>query len=356
MSAATSTAPRVSVLMTMYNAARDLRAAVESVRVQTFTDFEFIIVDDGSTDDSVALVESCADPRIRLVRNATNKGQTACLNQGLALARGEWIARQDADDLSHPTRIERQLDAVARDETLALVGCQAWIIDGAGAFEGTLNLPLGPASIEWAALFENPFIHTAAFFRREVIVGLGGYDEAFRICQDYDLWERVLRTQRGLNLPARLVQYRHTALSLSQAARETVHAESLRVRSALWSRLFAEGKFSAEEAAAFLRGGGRASASEAAAFSGVCKRVRDAYLQTRPQLADDRDFCRTAALQHAQIGRDALAENLRTGLTELVRAFALDPCLLLRLATDRLVGPWQSSLRFSPKTPRKTLG
>ena len=340
MSGAAANPPRVSVLMTMYNAARDLRAAVESVRAQKFTDFEFIIVDDGSTDDSVALVESCADSRIRLVRNAANKGQTPCLNQGLALARGQWIARQDADDLSHPTRLERQLEAVTRDETLALVGCQAWIIDGAGAFEGTLNLPLGPGSIEWAALFENPFIHTAAFFRREPIVQLGGYDETFRICQDYDLWERVMRTHRGMNLAARLVQYRHTAQSLSQAGRETAHAESLRVRAALWSRLFADGDFSPGEKAVFLRGGGRASAGEAAAFSKVCARVRHGYLKTRPHLADDRDFRRTAALQHAQIGRDALAGNPRTGIAELARALALDPALLLRLAADRLVGPW----------------
>lgn len=340
MSTATTTQlPRVSVLMTMYNAALDLRAAVESVLAQRFADFEFIIVDDGSTDGSVALVESFADPRIRLVRNAANKGQTACLNQGLALARGEWVARQDADDISLPARLESQMAAVMRDGTLALVGCQAWIIDGGGAFEGTLNLPLGPASIEWAALFENPFIHTAALFRRELIVQLGGYDESFRICQDYDLWERVLRTQRGMNLPARLVQYRHTAHSLSQAARDTVHAESFRVRSALWSRVFPAVEISEDEKAAFLRGGGRAAAGEAADFSRVCRRVRAAYLKARPHLAHDRDFRRTTALQHAQIGRDALADNPRTGLAELARAFSLDPALLFSLASDRLAGP-----------------
>ena len=338
-SAAATPPPRVSVLMTMFNAARDVGSAVESVRAQTFADFEFIVVDDGSTDDSAALVESCGDARIRLVRNAANKGQTACLNQGLALACGEWIARQDADDLSHPARLERQLAAVAEDASLALVGCQAWIIDGAGAFEGTLNLPLGPESIEWAALFENPFIHTAAFFRREVVAQLGGYDESFRICQDYELWERVLRRHRGRNLPERLVRYRHTAQSLSQAARETVHAEALRVRTALWSRAFPPDAFSVVEKAAFLRGGGRASPHEAAAFSRLCARVRAAYLQARPQLAGDRDFRRTTALQHAQIGRDALAGNLCAGLAELARAFAIDPALLLDLAGDRLTGP-----------------
>ncbi len=338
MSSAAATSPRVSVLMTMYNAARDVRAAVESVRAQTFGNFEFLIVDDGSTDDSVALVESCADPRIRLVRNAVNKGQTACLNQGLALARGEWIARQDADDLSHPIRLDRQLAAVAEDATLALVGCQAWIINGAGSFEGTLNLPLRPASIEWAALFENPFIHTAALFRREVVAQLGGYDESFRICQDYGLWERVLQTHRGLNVPDRLVQYRHTAQSLSQGARETTRAEALRVRTTLWERIFSPRAFSEEEKAVFLCGGGRASAKEAATFSRLCARVRAAYLQAHPQLAGDRDFRRTTALQHAQIGRDALAGNPRTGLTELARAFALDPALLVRLGVDRIMG------------------
>jgi len=101
-------APRVSVLMTMFNAAAYLQAAIESLLAQSYRDFELIIVDDGSTDESAAVAESLTDPRLRLVRNPANRGQNACLNQGLALARGEFVARQDADDLSRPDRLEKQ--------------------------------------------------------------------------------------------------------------------------------------------------------------------------------------------------------------------------------------------------------
>ena len=217
--------PLVSVLMTMYNADTHLRAAVESILNQTMRDFELIIVDDGSTDESVALMKNWDDPRIRLIQNPVNKGQTLCLNQGLALARGNWVARQDADDISLPSRLETQINAVTKNPGLTLIGSQAWIIDHAGKFEGTLNLPLEMESLEWASLFENPFVHTAVMYRRDQITNLGGYDESFAICQDYELWLRILRIHRGINLSARLVQYRHTAQSLSQSGRSTVDAE-----------------------------------------------------------------------------------------------------------------------------------
>ena len=212
--------------MTMFDAARHLRAAVESILGQTFGDFEFLIVDDGSGDDSAAIVESYGDARIRLVRNERNKGQTPCLNQGLALARGTWVARQDADDLSLPRRLERQMERLRRDEKLALLGCQAWLVDDGGKFTGLLDVALGPESIEWAGLWENPFIHTAAIFRRDVVARLGGYDESFRICQDYDLWMRVAAEHATANLSERFTVYRHAAQSLQHSGRETVREES----------------------------------------------------------------------------------------------------------------------------------
>src|SRR2546430_1670347 len=98
MNVTSAASPQVSVVMTMFDAAQHLRASIESILSQSFPDFEFLIVDDGSRDESSVIAESYRDPRIRLIRNAVNKGQTACLNQGLAEARGEWIARQDADD------------------------------------------------------------------------------------------------------------------------------------------------------------------------------------------------------------------------------------------------------------------
>jgi glycosyltransferase involved in cell wall biosynthesis len=122
--------PLVTVLMTVYNAGRYLDAAIASIAAQTFRDWEFVIVDDASTDGSPEVAEAWAkrDSRIRVIRNAVNKGQTPCLNQGLREARGRWIARQDADDLSLPERLERQLAAA---DGFALLGTNGWIIDAA---------------------------------------------------------------------------------------------------------------------------------------------------------------------------------------------------------------------------------
>ena len=122
MNPANPAGPSVTVLMTMFNAAAHLRASVGSVLSQTFGDFEFVIVDDGSRDDSAAIVESYRDARIRLVRNERNKGQTPCLNQGLALARGAWVARQDADDISLPRRLERQVEKALETFERAIAG------------------------------------------------------------------------------------------------------------------------------------------------------------------------------------------------------------------------------------------
>jgi hypothetical protein len=329
--------------MTMYNAATHLRAAVESILNQTMRDFELIIVDDGSTDESVALLKNWDDPRIRLIQNPLNKGQTICLNQGLALARGNWVARQDADDISLPSRLETQINAVTKNPGLTLIGSQAWIIDHAGKFEGTLNLPLEMESLEWASLFENPFVHTAVMYRRDQITNLGGYDESFAICQDYELWLRVLQMYRGVNLSARLVQYRHTAQSLSQSGRSTVDAESLRVRAALWDRIFADSHFSASDKWAFLQKAGPSLGEDSTHFDSLSARVRAHYLQSRPNLIRSRDFRRTTALEYAQIGRNILAKHRFAGACHLARGLTIDPKLLLDLAKDRVLGPWSFS-------------
>ena len=337
MSAASSAAPTVSVLMTMFDAATHLRAAVESILGQTFGDFEFVIVDDGSRDDSVAIVGSYRDERIRLVRNERNKGQTPCLNQGLALARGAWVARQDADDISLPRRLERQMERLRHDEKLALLGCQAWLVDDGGKFTGLLDVALGPESIEWAGLWENPFIHTAAVFRREVVARLGGYDESFRICQDYDLWMRVAAEHPAANLSERLVIYRHAAQSLQHSGRETVREESRRVLRRLLARAF-EHTVSDGDIDVLMRYREGVAAAGLAEFREVYGRLLDGYRSAHPALAGTREFRRTLALHRAKLGRGLAAERPMAGLAELGRAFALDPQLLIRLLADRVGG------------------
>ena len=225
-------APTITVLMTVFNGGRFLDASIRSIALQTFQDWEFLIVDDASTDGSAEVVESWAgkDRRIRAIRNGGNKGQTPCLNQGLRESRGTWIARQDADDLSHPLRLTRQFERVTVEPGLALVGTCGRIIDGADRLCGLLDVPLTGESIRWSAPLLNPFLHTSVMFRRDVVADkFGGYDESFRISQDYDLWMRLTARKKSANLPQRLVCYRNLDTAISKVGRVTAFDEARRI-------------------------------------------------------------------------------------------------------------------------------
>lgn len=284
------TAPTVTVLMTVFNAGSYLDAAIRSIAEQTFRDWEFLIVDDASTDDSGDVAETWAgrDHRIRVIRNAANKGQTPCLNQGLREARGQWIARQDADDLSLPDRLERQM---AAGGSVALLGTNGWIIDANGRVTGLLDAPLTHESITWTSPFLNPFMHTAVLARTAVIRDeLGGYDENFRIAQDYDLWARLIARHRSANLPDRLVCYRHLATSLSKAGRGTAFTEARRVSGREAERVFARPLTENEHdlLASFREG---LDANRRAAFWRL-------YEELKSKAPADPDLKRTCALHH----------------------------------------------------------
>ena len=222
--------PRVTVLMPVYNAGHYLREAVESILAQTFGDFEFLIINDGSTDGSRKIVTSYTDPRIRLVDNERNLGLTPTLNRGLFLAHGDLIARQDPDDMSHPRRLEQQVRFLQDHPEVALLGTQGRVIDQEGNYLGPLDRSQEHISIQWFHLFDNSFIHTAVMFRKRVIWGeLGGYDEAFSSSQDYDLFSKVLLSYCVSNLADRLVDYRVHSLSVTATMQTTGNAKARRV-------------------------------------------------------------------------------------------------------------------------------
>jgi glycosyltransferase involved in cell wall biosynthesis len=237
---ATMNEPCISVLMPVYNAARHLDTAIASIFAQEFSDWEMVAVDDGSTDASPEILTRWAarDSRIRVLSNSSNKGQTACLNQGLSVCRGAWVARQDADDLSHPERFTNQMCYLESYSNTALLGTQGLLIDDRGARIGILDVPRDVASIAWCAPFLNPFLHTAVMFRRNVVVSTGGYDESFRIAQDYELWTRLAADHATANLSGHLVSYRHAETSLSKTGRELAFEESDRVSNREVARRF----------------------------------------------------------------------------------------------------------------------
>jgi glycosyltransferase involved in cell wall biosynthesis len=204
--------------MAVHNGADYVGDAVASVLAQTFRDFEFLIVDDGSTDRSASIIASFGDERVRLVTNAENLGLTRSLNRGLELARGELIARQDADDRSHPVRLARQVEFMDAQPDVVVVGSQARFINASGAVMSgpgwhKLHSALG---VRWQVMFDSPFVHTAVMFRRSIVwTQHGGYDASFRTSQDYELWSRLARQYSLCNLPETLVDLRLHDRSIS---------------------------------------------------------------------------------------------------------------------------------------------
>jgi glycosyltransferase involved in cell wall biosynthesis len=203
--------------MAVHDGERHLRAAVESILTQTLADFELVVVDDGSTDSTPAILASYDDPRIRVVRNEVNLGLVRSLNRGLAETRGGYVARQDADDRSSPERLALQVTHLERRPELALLASAYRRIDEAGRESGDRPVPLETTAIRWRLLFLNAFAHSSVMVRRDVVLALGGYDEAIRYGEDYDLWSRVAEQHEVAALPERLVDYRRSASSMTTA-------------------------------------------------------------------------------------------------------------------------------------------
>jgi glycosyltransferase involved in cell wall biosynthesis len=199
----------VSVIMPVYNTERFVAQTTESVLAQTFCDFELLAIDDGSTDGSRAILKSFAkrDPRVRVI-SRPNKGLVGTLNEGLELARGEFVARIDADDLCDPSRFELQLNALNDDPNLVAVGCCAAAIDEDGNRLGDYSTPLTHEDIEASHLKGDSAIHhPSVMFRTRVVRDLGGYRDLVP-CEDFDLWLRLGEVGRLANLPERLITKR----------------------------------------------------------------------------------------------------------------------------------------------------
>ncbi|HET7568244.1 MAG TPA: glycosyltransferase [Gaiellaceae bacterium] len=194
--------PRVSVLLPVYGGAAHVGAAVESVLAQTFADFELLVLDDCSPDESAAIAEGFGDERIRVVRNERNLGQVATLNRGLRKARGELVARLDQDDVCLPRRLERQVALLDAEPAVAVVGAWVDVVDESGRVVDTLRTPLdGVVDAVFLTLRDRlPLAHPSVTLRREPALAAGGYDESVRYCEDMDLWRRLLLAGHGLRV------------------------------------------------------------------------------------------------------------------------------------------------------------
>lgn len=225
--------PKVSVLCAVHNGLPWLPAAVESILRQTFTDFEFIIVDDASDDGTAAYLANLTDPRVRLIRQEENQGLTISLLSGLAQARGSFIARQDADDLSLPDRFRQQVAHLdAYPETLLISGRHQEFIGESPPLNEASSSELPSEEISFAALLtKNMLCHSSVMFRREILADGLTYRTAFSRSQDYDLWLRIALTGRIVKLGDLVCLYRRRpeAISLLHLAAQLRLVEQARI-------------------------------------------------------------------------------------------------------------------------------
>ena len=203
------TSPLVTVLMTVYNGAEYLNASVQSIINQTFEDFEFLIINDCSTDDSIKIIKSFNDKRITIHNNEKNLGQTKSLNIGLKLVKGKYVARMDADDMAFPLWLEKLLKFFEKHQEYAAIGSQAIVIDSTGKRKKTRTVPGSYHEIFFRIFFDSPMNHVSVLLNKELILRNGGYDEEFKITQDYELWSSLIRNNYSItNIPDTLVSYR----------------------------------------------------------------------------------------------------------------------------------------------------
>lgn len=216
----------ISVVIPVYNRRNYIVAAIQSILNQTYQHFELIIINDGSTDDSLSIIQSFKDDRIRIINNTKNKGVAAVGNQGIVAAKGKYLARLDSDDIALPTRLETQLAFLEKYPDIAILGTQALIFNTNKIFKRQLNVPMQPSILPIYSLFHCPFIQPSILVRTDIIKEFY-YDEDFESAEDYELWTRILRKYKGGNLSETLVKYRMHDTNFSKIQNEK-QLESIR--------------------------------------------------------------------------------------------------------------------------------
>lgn len=213
-------APKISVVMSVYNSSAFVAEAIESVLQQSFSDFEFIIINDGSSDNSEAIITSFKDKRINYIVNEGNKGLIYSLNRGISVAKGQYIARMDADDVCDKTRFQKQINEFEKDPQLVI--CGSFIKTFGGGKETFVDyMPTSQEEIISSIFFTCPFAHPSVMIKKESLMKLDNiYREEFKHSEDYDLWSRLVFTGNCKNIPEFLLNYRVHSAQVS-----TVHED-----------------------------------------------------------------------------------------------------------------------------------
>ena len=229
--------PKISVLMPAYNAEKFIAEAIESILAQTFIDFEFIIINDGSEDRTAEIVRAYKDPRIAFIDHAKNQGLVAVLNQGLDMARGEYVARMDADDIAYPERFAKQVEFMDANPHVGLVSSNARIFgDRYGALgdkrNKLLSNPEFPGVLDWFRGCR--VIHPSVMLRKKVFEKYNlRYDPDYVACEDYELWSRAARYMKIANIQEVLLNYRLHDSSITTRQNDIQTENAKRVRSSI---------------------------------------------------------------------------------------------------------------------------
>lgn len=228
------TTPKITVVMSTFNRENFLPKSIESVLRQTYRDFEFIIIDDGSSDASVDVIHSYKDERIRLIRNEKNLGIVRSVNNGIHLAKGEYIVRMDSDDICLAHRFKRQVDFM--ESHPAVVVCGSWVVTF-GRQRELWRYPVGHDEIFCHLLFDSTLAQSSTILRKSFLKEQAiYYDENFSIAEDYDLWTRVAQHKGRLaNIPEELLKYRlHPEnIATKEKQRMIILADQIRKRQLL---------------------------------------------------------------------------------------------------------------------------
>jgi glycosyltransferase involved in cell wall biosynthesis len=210
-----SESPKVSVVMSVYNAEKYLAGAIESILNQTFQDFEFIIVNDASTDSTEEILKQFDDPRIKIIKNSENLGLTESLNIGIKTTKGKYIARMDGDDISLPERLEKQFSFMEMNPAVGLLSSWYNFINETEKRLKACYLPVEDKTLRERLIHINQFCHGAAMIRKEALDTVGLYRTFFRYAQDYDLWLRISERYDLHNMPEILYLYRELDSAIS---------------------------------------------------------------------------------------------------------------------------------------------
>lgn len=228
----------LSVILPVFNSETFVEEAIRSVLDQTFSDFELIVIDDGSTDKSGEIVLGFDDPRIVYLRNETNQGLVFSLNRGLEIAKGDYIARMDADDICYPERFHRQILSLDQNPSIGLCASKAALIDSFGKRIVKVFFPKINAPIPWEILWHNPIVHPSVMFRKKI---LNSEREWYRLeeypAEDYGLWCRLIAHNKMLILDEELLYYRISPDGIFHSNQKVIFEKSILISRAYASRV-----------------------------------------------------------------------------------------------------------------------